>query len=278
MKRLILFLTAVGLTSCENFGQPTAPQPTPSLLLSTAVVTGITDLGALPGASFSEARGINAHGQVVGRGITASGALHAALWTVTPTGVTVQDLGALGGGSSEALGINARGQVVGASTTASGQFAALWTVTPTGVTVQDLGTLPGGDFSEALGINARGQVVGFSITPSQEFHAALWTVTPTGVTVQDLGTLSGGFNEGDLTEARGINARGQVVGFSITPSGALHAALWTVTPTGVTVQDLGILAGGSGVSLAFGINARGQVVGGSNTASGPFHAALWTLR
>jgi len=128
----------------------------------------VHDLGTLGGTS-SVAFGINARAQVVG-----SSTDHAALWTVTPTGVTVQDLGV-----GTAHGINDQGQVVGDATTASGEdHAALWTVTPTGVTVLDLGTL-GGNISGADGINARGQVVGISTTstaPAGPEHAVLWTL------------------------------------------------------------------------------------------------------
>ena len=87
------------------------------------------------------------------------------------------------------------------------------------------------------------------------------------LSITDLGTLPGG----DESEARGINARGQVVGFSETASGEFHAFLWEDG----RMTDLGTLPGGTS-SSAFGINSRGQVVGESNTASGERHAVLWS--
>jgi uncharacterized membrane protein len=122
------------------------------------------------------------------------------------------------------VAINSRGQIAGSSNTAvaggTARHAALWTVTPTGVTVRDLGLLPGGRFAEAEGINDQGQVVGLGDTKRGSetvVRAALWTVTPTGVTVQDLGALQGG-----TSGASGINGRGQVVG-----SSREHAVVWS---------------------------------------------------
>jgi probable HAF family extracellular repeat protein len=83
--------------------------------------------------------------------------------------------------------------------------------------------------------------------------------------MQDLGTLGG-----DSSAAYGINARGQVVGYSTTAGGPPHAFLWEAR-TGM--HDLGTIGGF--YSAAFGINARGQIVGFNTTAAGDWHAVLW---
>ena len=71
----------------------------------------------------------------------------------------------------------------------------------------------------------------------------------------DLGTLGG-----SSSYAHGINARGQVVGYSSTASDDWHAFLWE----GGTMTDLGTLGGRE--SEAYGINDRGQVWwGGAGT-------------
>ena len=87
--------------------------------------------------------------------------------------------------------------------------------------------------------------------------------------IVDLGTLGGPF--GTLSEAYGINNRGQVVGYGYTAAGPGHAFVWTAEDG---MQDLGTLPGGT-FSFAYGINNKGQVVGDSNTASGETHACLW---
>ena len=133
---------------------------------------GMRDLGTLPGALSSTARGINDLGQVVGESEfprigPPEPQTHAFLWSL---GAGMQDLGALGQGltSSVAYDINNAGQVVGRSFLA--QFipppidpeyysrAFLWAA---GQGMRDLGDL-GGKFSVAYAINDAGQVVGKS--------------------------------------------------------------------------------------------------------------------
>ncbi len=91
--------------------------------------------------------------------------------------------------------------------------------------------------------------------------------TPVGQNYEviDLGTLGG-----NNSSAAGINASGQVVGYSTTASGTQHAFLYS---RGV-MQDLGTLGGDS--SYAYGISASGQVAGASATASGTQRAFLYS--
>ena len=72
-------------------------------------------------------------------------------------------------------------------------------------------------------------------------------------TVTDLGTLPGGSG----SEAWGINASGEVVGYASNSSGYQHAFLYS----NGTMKDLGTLPGLYSASCAYGINASGQVVG-----------------
>ena len=82
----------------------------------------------------------------------------------------------------------------------------------------------------------------------------------------DLGTLGG-----DESWAWGINALGQVVGWSeIEPgSDVHHAFLWEKS----MMTDLGTLGGQN--SLGYAINALGQVAGKSATVAGEEHATIW---
>jgi probable HAF family extracellular repeat protein len=102
--------------------------------------------------------------------------------------------------------------------------------------ITDLGTLAGGN-SFAYGVNTRGQVVGTSVTASQPTATATATSQPTVTAtpqpretnaflweagkMTNLGSLGG-----NLSQAYGINTRGQVVGSSATQSGAVPAFLW----------------------------------------------------
>jgi probable HAF family extracellular repeat protein len=83
--------------------------------------------------------------------------------------------------------------------------------------------------------------------------------------VRDLGTLGG-----TVTAGADVNALNQVVGFSMTGEGFLHAFVWD---RGV-MTDLGTLGGES--SYATAINDSGMVVGFSQvTHSRSSHAFIW---
>ena len=172
---------------------------------------GITDLGTL-GGFYSNGRGINSSGHVVGDSLTAGFAVHAFLYS----GGVMTDLGTLGGGQSFASGINDSGQVVGYSSIVGNANRAF--LYSSGV-MTDLGTL-GGTYSSASDVNASGQIVGRSeIVGDAAAHSFLYS----GGVMTDLGTLGG-----RSSFAAGINNRGQIVGNSdIAGDTAQHAFLYS---------------------------------------------------
>jgi probable HAF family extracellular repeat protein len=137
------------------------------------------------------------------------------------------ELGTLGGTDSEANSINDKGEVVGTSKTVQGYLRAfIWHA---GTGMVDLCTLGGRD-STANSINNAGQVVGWSeITwgDSKEHHAVLWDHGR----IIDLSSLpevkAAGWSE--LTEAKGINDHGQIVGFGVR-EGKPHVFLLAPSP------------------------------------------------
>ena len=81
--------------------------------------------------------------------------------------------------------------------------------------------------------------------------------------IVDLGTLGG-----TSSYARGINASGQIVGYSYLPGDSFYHAF---VYTNGTMTDLGTLGGKS--SQAYGINDNGIIVGTANTSAGGGTAA-----
>ncbi|GAC1493651.1 MAG: hypothetical protein NVS2B14_06890 [Chamaesiphon sp.] len=266
---------------------------------ATTPIYFLNDLGTL-GGKESQATGINNLGEVVGSSNIANKSenrshteqQHAFLYSHGK----MMDLGTLGGPSSIANGINNKGEVVGDSQTSCTYHAFFYSHGK----MTDIGTL-GSEFAWAKGLNDAGQVVGYS--GQQETHAFLYSYGK----MTDLGTLGG-----KRSVALGINNQGQAIGTSMTPSGQIHAFLYSgetksiaaswgnclhpgssLSPKTTTLQaskkmlDLGTLAGAASVSpevnhkghvvgsVATGINEKGQVVGTSITANGQQHAFLW---
>jgi probable HAF family extracellular repeat protein len=172
-----------------------------------------------------------------------------------------RDLGTLGGRSQGRFGtdavayaINERGQIVGTALPPTPPLHGfIWE----DGRMRDLGTLGGDDEATlAYGINEATQVVGESPTTQGRVHAFLWEAG----TMRDLGTLGG-----NASAAYDVNAQGQVVGGSRTPTSppgnAGHAFLWHDG----RIYDLNDLVPGlpSDVTLelARGIADDGTIVG-----------------
>ncbi len=246
----------------------------------------LTDLGVLPGGSYSHPFRINDAGLSVGfsdHGVADpfAGApeFSAVLWSSDDEIIT---LGTLGGTSSGALGINNRDQVVGFAQNAvpdplsigsllfgldygTQTRAFLWE----NGAMRDLGTLGGPDSIGGF-INELGQVAGLSYTDSipnettgiPTVHPFFWD----NGRLWDLGSLGG-----TSADVFGLNNRGQVIGHMNLPGDELfHPFLWQQG----TLTDLGTFGGPTGE--AYSINDRGEIVGVADLPREGLHDAyLW---
>ena len=172
------------------------------------------------------------------------------------------DITTLGGGFSPA-GINASGWVAGTAGTQAQLFAGRQrTVQPSQ--------------STARAVNDLGQIVGSydTVDPNTNVkvtHAFRYVDTLRSPNMVDLGTLK----FGDHSEAYGINAAGDVVGYSSVPVASTtakedHAFLYTNNQ----MVDLGTFGGVA--AYAYDINNQGDIVGKYLSADGVPHAfARW---
>jgi probable HAF family extracellular repeat protein len=183
---------------------------------------------------------INDNGQIAGTGLF-NGVQRAFLISdndgiFANGGLTITNLGTLGGGSSQGSGINSSGQVVGWSNVATGNPHAFRY--SAGV-MTDLKTLIGNptigaNASYANAINDTGQIVGTSIYdpsafPNPSYHAVLWQ----NGKINDLNKQLPRGSSWVLEDAIDINATGQIVGqgsiggqrhaFLMVPGAALQA-------------------------------------------------------
>jgi probable HAF family extracellular repeat protein len=270
---VLLAVLSAGLFACHDASSPNPSESVPALAKTTSGGVAITSI--FSGKEGGQAEDVNDAGQVVG--YTENQyyqPLRAFLWTpAQPRGTTgtVQDLGTLGGSTAMAKAINNSGHVVG--NTGTGPF--LWTQSGG---MQSLGLAPGWTSGSAQDINESGQVAGMVQTEVGQ-RAAIWTVNVgAGGEVQVTGRETLGIPPGwESSIALAVNSAGQVAGWISNASDPNHAVLWTPSPSGWIMADLGSLSGDFG-STAYGINDQGQVVGVSMPHQGCFHPVLWSTQ
>ncbi|MGB8168344.1 MAG: kelch repeat-containing protein [Chthoniobacteraceae bacterium] len=183
-------------------------------------MVNLVTLPNAPAPATISAYGVNDAGRVVGVGTSVNGFNRA--FRTDANGANPTDLGTLGGDESFAYAINNAGQVAGTSSSLSIDTHAFLFTDVTGMT--DLGTL-GGYVSTAFALNNPGSVVGTAQNAAGDMHAFAWTPTSGMRDLNDVIPVNSGWV---LTEARGINDAGVIVGngllngqpraFSLTPN------------------------------------------------------------
>lgn len=114
------------------------------------------------------------------------------------------------------------------------------------------------DIALPLGINDSGYIVGVYASNMEDSSGTGLIDTPGSISGINIGTLGGA-----TASPNAINNSELVVGSSYTPSGAVHAFLYSYG-TGI-MQDLGTLYPADAGSSATAVNDLGQIVGTSGT-------------
>src|SRR5215203_1531739 len=173
-----------------------------------------------------------------------------------------------------ALAVEKPGTNQGVPLIGTAAAATTYTYTDLG-TLTDVSTRPGMGNTIARGVNTRGQVVGHSLQLLEDGSVQLRAFYWDGSQMLDLGTLppEGPTSAGPTSAARGINDKGQVVGFSrISDTSNQQQAFAAEKGADGKMQmvGLGSLAGFPS-SEAWAINESGQIVGRSSVlpSSGP---------
>ncbi len=238
-------------------------------------VYSLTDMGKFsPGYIGSGFEVINSAGQVVGTSSASNGSSQAVLYS----NGHLTNLGTLTGeNASFASGINNSGQIVGGAGPtnqswtkaffySNGQMTDLSSLVTSGAT----GVL------DPVAINDSGQIAGNGFPPTSGTGApAAQAFLYSKGTVTFLGSFS---SITHFSVATGINASGQVVGFSDSSTfdnGGPNTENAFLYSNGKLI-DLGTLPGDTD-SEAYGINSSGQVVGQSFSSSAARgHAFLYS--
>ena len=222
----------------------------------------LRDIGQL-GVSSSGA-GVNRAGQVAGTYVDEAGENHAFLYS----GGVMRDIGNLGANSARATGISERGEVVGSSFLEGFTSLQAFVYRASGnvSSIAALGTL-GGPSSWANAINNNQQIAGASYIDDDILHAFLYEQGA----MRDIGSLGGA-----ITEARGLNDAGWVVGYSTYADdvpGIDFSSAFLYRDS--AMFDLNLIVERPGVwSIldAYGINDAGQIAATACTEFGDCRA------
>ncbi|MEX2574636.1 MAG: DUF3466 family protein [Balneolaceae bacterium] len=250
-----------GLTACED--QPVSAGGGDPADSGKTVRTEIEDLGEIHGRSFHEGRAVNNLGQITGVSRTTEPPESHSFFLWDEQG-GMADLGRFkesAGGTVIPHAINDHGEIAGQDH----PYAVIWSPA-SGFRVLGEGA--------AFGLNNNGLAVGYRTwpvgsqpRPLEGTQALLWDETGDQVVLETFSEKSGEPVERDWNQAFDINSHGQVVGYSVFPSGPVSGPRRAVIWEDAKIEhDLGTFGGSS---EAFAINDSGQVVGQSEIEGGP---------
>ncbi|MFO1514894.1 MAG: kelch repeat-containing protein [Verrucomicrobiota bacterium] len=204
-----------------------------------------SNLGLIANATLpavSAAYGVNDFGTVVGIG-TGSNNFNRAFRSTTNG--ALEELGTLGGDESWAYAINNSNRICGTADFLTGDSHAFLFSDANGMT--DLGTL-GGYTSTAFALDSAGNAVGSAEIVNRTIHATLW---PAGGAARDLNDLIPINSGWVLTEARGANDAGQIVGSGLL-NGQPRAFLLTPNSGADTNPPVAVLVANNITNIQFG--------------------------
>jgi probable HAF family extracellular repeat protein len=178
--------------------------------------------------------------------------------------------------TSAATAINDRGQVVGISgacgTAVGGVSAANAVMWDRGRTIP-LGNIGGVAWNTPMSLNERGDVVGFgNIAPGTAFNAQAFRWTR-GRGIENLGVLPGD----SLSQALGINDKGQIVGLSCTAGFASCRAFFYDRGVMMDLNELVPDDYADHLYTANDINNDGQITGYAIKAGSEDSVAVWVI-
>jgi probable HAF family extracellular repeat protein len=230
--------------------------------LMPAPIYRITSLGILPGGTNFSPAGLNANGDVVGSGDSATLSSTPVVWSAG-SGLTAIDWA--GSPWAFGTGINDLDTVVGYGF--DGTFSTFQAYLSNGSSVTTIPTLTGGTSNAALAINNAGTVVGYSETVTPGGNLVAFSYDGTHVT--NLGTLPGG----TTSSANAINSSGHIAGQSDSSADPnLHPAAFL---SGVWI-DMGLIDGyQAGVATA--ISNTDELAGTLEDGTGGSMAYVWTV-
>ncbi|MEY4916642.1 MAG: hypothetical protein RL616_555 [Verrucomicrobiota bacterium] len=224
--------------STDTNGNDTAFQFSPPNTFSNL---GLIANAALPASSA--AYDVNDSGVVVGIGTGSNNFSRAFRST---TNGALEELGTLGGDESWAYAINNLSQIVGTADFVSGDTHAF--LFNDGEGMADLGTL-GGYTSTAFALDNSGNAVGAAEIVNRTLHATLWPSSDAARDLNELIPINSGWV---LTEARGVNDAGQIVGSGLL-NGQPRAFLLTPNSGADTNPPVALLAANNITNLQYSV-------------------------